>query len=61
MKEALESELEVPNRNIEPAIASIGAVPDVSIRHEPELKGGYAQLAKKGTIRFTSYETTERE
>jgi hypothetical protein len=57
MKEALESELEVPNRNIEPAIASIGAVPDV----RPELKGGYAQLAKKGTIRFTSYETTERE
>jgi hypothetical protein len=29
---------------------------DVAIRHEPELSGGFAQLAKKGTIKFTSYE-----
>jgi DNA-directed RNA polymerase subunit RPC12/RpoP len=40
----------------EPAIASVGVTPDVSIRHEPTLKGGFAALAKKGTIRFTSYQ-----
>jgi hypothetical protein len=48
--------LEVPDRNVEPAVTSIGMTPDVSIRHEPELKGGFAQMAKKGTIRFTSYQ-----
>jgi hypothetical protein len=37
------------------AVASIETIPDVSIRHEPTLKGGFAALAKKGTIRFTSY------
>jgi hypothetical protein len=30
----------------------------VEIRHTPPLRGGFAQLAKKGTIRFTSYNTT---
>ncbi len=48
--------LSIPYEDTEPAIASIGVSPDVSIHHEPELKGGFAQLAKKGTIRFTSYE-----
>jgi hypothetical protein len=47
--------LSVPEET-EPAVASIQNTPDVSIRHEPELRGGFAQLAKKGTIRFTSYE-----
>jgi hypothetical protein len=47
--------LSVPEE-IEPDIASVGTVPDVSIRHEPELRGGFAALAKKGTIRFTSYQ-----
>jgi hypothetical protein len=46
--------LSVPQET-EPDITSVGAVPDLSIRHEPELRGGFAQLAKKGTIRFTSY------
>lgn len=32
-----------------------GWVPDVSVHHEPELNGGFAQLAKKGNYRFTSY------
>ena len=45
--------LSIPYQDSEAAIASIGSVPDVSIRHEPTLKGGFAQLAKKGTIRFT--------
>ena len=48
--------LSIPYNESEPAVASIGAVPDVSIHHEPTLKGGFAQLAKKGTIRFTSYQ-----
>jgi hypothetical protein len=52
--------LSVPEET-EPDIASVGNVPDVSIRHEPELRGGFAALAKKGTIKFTSYQTTERQ
>ena len=55
------SKLVVPDRNVEPAITSIQNTPDVSIYHEPTLKGGFAQLAKKGTIRFTSYSTNEKE
>jgi hypothetical protein len=51
-----ESKITVPDRNQEPAITSVSNTPDVRIRHEPELKGGFAQLAKKGTIRFTHYE-----
>jgi hypothetical protein len=56
-----ESKIVVPDRNQEAAITSIDTAPDVPIRHEPQLKGGFAQLAKKGTIRFTSYNTTEKE
>jgi hypothetical protein len=47
--------LSVPEET-EPDVASVGTVPDVSIRHEPELRGGFAALAKKGTIKFTSYQ-----
>jgi hypothetical protein len=53
---SLKQKLSIPYEDSEPAIASIGSVPDVSIHHEPELKGGFAALAKKGTIRFTHYE-----
>jgi hypothetical protein len=56
-----ESKLVVPDRNIEPAATSISNTPDVSIRHTPPLRGGFAQLAKKGTIKFTSYSTTEKQ
>jgi hypothetical protein len=48
--------LSIPYEDTEPAVASIGVTPDVSIRHQLELRGGFAQLAKKGTIRFTSYD-----
>jgi transcription elongation factor Elf1 len=46
-----------------PGIISIQDTPDVSIRHEPEpeLRGGFKVLSQKGTIRFTSYNTTEKE
>lgn len=54
-----ESKITVPDRNIEPAITSI-QTDKVEIRHEPELRGGFAQLSKKGTIKFTSYHTTEK-
>src|SRR5919106_2256441 len=39
--------LSIPYQDNEPAIASIGVIPDVSIRHEPEVLGGFAQLARK--------------
>ncbi len=51
-----ESKLSVPDRNIEPAVATTPGIPDVSIRKELELSGGFAQLAEKGTTKFTSYE-----
>jgi hypothetical protein len=51
-----ETKIVVPDRKQEAAITSVSTTPDVSIRHEPELKGGFAALAKKGTIRFTSYQ-----
>jgi uncharacterized Zn finger protein len=57
-----ESKLVVPDRNIEPAVASIQTdhSKEVEIRHIPELRGGFAELQKKG-LRFTSYNTTEKE
>jgi DNA-directed RNA polymerase subunit RPC12/RpoP len=55
-----ESKISVPDRNVEPAVATTPGQDyinkKVEIRHEPELKDGAAQLAKKGTIKFTSYE-----
>src|SRR5215207_7390876 len=50
-----ESKIMVPDRNIEPAIATTPGIPDITIRHEPELKDGALALSKKGTIRFTHY------
>jgi hypothetical protein len=55
-----ESKLSVPDRNIEPAITSISNTPDVSIRHTPPIRGGMAELQKRG-VRVTSYHTTEKE
>jgi hypothetical protein len=34
-----ESKLSVPDRNIEPAIATTPGIPDISIHKEPEIKG----------------------
>jgi hypothetical protein len=56
-----QSKIVVPDRNEEAAITSIQNIPDVSIKKEVELRGGFAELQKKGTIRFTSYQTTEKE
>jgi hypothetical protein len=56
-----ESKLSVPDRNIEPAVASVVFNPDITIKHTPPLRGGFAELAKKGTIKITDYHTTEKE
>jgi hypothetical protein len=52
-----ESKLVVPDRNIEPAVATtpgIGAE-SVAIRHEPEIKGGLKALKDQG-LKITHYE-----
>jgi hypothetical protein len=55
-----ESKLVVPDRNIEPAVSTTPGIPDISIRHTPEIRGGFAELQKKG-IKITSYKTSEKE
>jgi hypothetical protein len=52
--------LEVPDRNVEPAIATTPGIPDISIRHTPPIRGGFAELQKKG-LRIKDYHTTEKE
>src|SRR5215208_1735060 len=49
-----ESKIQVPDRNTEPAVTSIGFTPDVALRKPVELRGGFAQLQKKG-LKFKSY------
>jgi hypothetical protein len=58
-----ESKLFVPDRSIQPAITSIqtNMADEVEIRHTPPIRGGFAELQKKGTIRITDYHTTEKE
>src|SRR5918994_1033377 len=55
-----ESKLIVPDRNIEPAVTSIGNIPDISIHHTPPLRGGFKELQKKG-IKIKDYHTSEKE
>ena len=47
-------ELSVPDRNIEPAVATTPGIPDISLHKEPELSGGFAELAKK-VIKIKDY------
>jgi hypothetical protein len=49
-----ESKLSVPNRNEETLVAQTPGIPDVSIRHTPEIKGGLKALQEKG-IKITDY------
>ena len=46
---------------VEPAISSVSEVPDVSLTKKVPLRSGFEALSKKGTIKFTSYQTTEKE
>jgi hypothetical protein len=57
-----ESKLFVPDRSIQPAITSIqtNMADEVEIRHTPPIRGGFAELQKKG-IKITSYKTSEKE
>jgi hypothetical protein len=54
--------LSIPAQDIEPAVTSIQTdqSKSVEIRHEPELRGAFAAMAKKGTIRFTSYQDSSQ-
>jgi DNA-directed RNA polymerase subunit RPC12/RpoP len=49
-----ESKLSVPDRNIEPAVATTPGIPDISIHKEPEIKGGLKALQQKG-LKITDY------
>jgi hypothetical protein len=53
-----ESKISVPDRNIEPVVATTPGTDylnqNVEIHHEPEIKGGLKVLKDKG-IRITSY------
>ena len=53
--------LSIPYQDNEPCVSTTPGIPDISLHKEPELRGGFAQLAKKWTIRFTDYHTTEKE
>jgi hypothetical protein len=52
--------LEVPDRNVEPAIATTPGIPDISISHTPPIRGGFLELQKKG-LKIKDYHTTEKE
>jgi hypothetical protein len=56
------SKLGMQREEVEPAVASIQSdqSKSVEIRHEPELRGAFAAMAKKGTIRFTSYQDSSQ-
>lgn len=51
------SELETPHKNIEPAISTtpLPGYGDVAIKKQPNYKGSFAEMAKKG-IKITSYD-----
>jgi hypothetical protein len=55
-----ESKISVPDRNLEQAVSTTPGVPDISIHHEPPIRGGFAGLQKKG-LRIKDYHTTEKE
>src|ERR687897_410447 len=56
------SKLETPNKNTEVCVTSIqtNMADEVEIRHTPEIRGGFAELQKKG-IKIKDYHTTEKQ
>ena len=44
---------------LETLVTSIDISPDISIRHTPPIRGGLAELQKKG-LKITDYHTTEK-
>jgi DNA-directed RNA polymerase subunit RPC12/RpoP len=49
-----ESKITVPDRNIEPAVATTPGIPDIRIRHESEPKGAFKALQQRG-LKITDY------
>lgn len=49
-----ESKLSVPDRNEETLVSNTPGIPDISIHHEPEIKGGLLELKRKGS-KITEY------
>jgi uncharacterized Zn ribbon protein len=49
-----ESKLSVPDRNEETLVSQTPGIPDISIRKEPEIKGGLKALQQKG-LKITNY------
>jgi hypothetical protein len=56
------SKLGTQREEVEPQITSIQMDPskDIEIRHTPPIRGGFAELQKKG-LRIKDYRTTEKE
>jgi hypothetical protein len=54
------SKLGTQRKEVEPAVTSVGVVPDLT-KKPVEMRGGFTQLAKKGIIRFIYYHTTEKQ
>ena len=52
--------ISTPDYDQEAAVTTTPGIPDISIRHTPDLRGGFAELQRKG-LKFTSYQTTEKE
>jgi hypothetical protein len=50
------SKLGTQREEVEPAVASVGGVPDVSISHTVPIRSGFAELQKKG-LRIKDYRT----
>ena len=46
--------LSVPNRNEETLVSNTPGIPDISIHHELEIKGGLLELKRKG-LKITEY------
>src|SRR5918999_5059476 len=55
-----ESKITVPDRNVEPCVSTTPGIPDISIHHTPLIRGGLAELQKKG-LKIKDYKTTEKE
>ena len=53
-----ESKISVPDRNIEPVVATTPGIIDVSIHHTPEPKGAFKALQQKG-IKIKDYKETD--
>jgi hypothetical protein len=56
------SKLGTQREEVEPAVASIQTdlSKEVEIRHVPPIRGGFAELQKKG-LKITNYRTSEKE